>query len=86
MVGLSQNLMAPLSITNAGVAIQSAGDVMVGGGCSVNSDGKGFPASVGPGAAANYDQGGTHGGRGEANTSATYGSYTNPTALGSGVE
>jgi hypothetical protein len=84
VVGLSQGSMSPYTITNQGVAIQSAGDVIVADGCSINADGTGFAVACGPGAPANYDQGGTHGGRGEGNAAATYGSYTNPTTLGSG--
>jgi len=49
---------------------------------SLNADGKGFSAGQGPGAQSNT--GGTHGGQGGANTKSTYGSFTNPTSLGSG--
>ena len=83
---LSQGAIAPYTVTNAGVAIQSAGDVSIAGnGSSINADGAGFPAYSGPGGAAYASSmGGTHGGRGDANTNATYGSYKTPTSLGSG--
>jgi hypothetical protein len=84
VVCLAQSNMTPYTITNAGVAIQVAGDVIVAGGSSINADGTGFLASFGPGASASGSQGGTHGGHGEGNTKVTYGSYTNPTTLGSG--
>ena len=78
---------SPYTITNAGVAIQSAGDVTIGGGNitnSIHADGKGFPRAQGPGGGAASGTGGTHGGSGCNNAIATYGSYTAPTTLGSG--
>jgi len=82
---LSQGAISPYTVTNAGVAIQCAGDVAIAGnGSSINADGAGFPANTGPGRAYASSMGGTHGGRGDANTNATYGSYKTPTSLGSG--
>jgi len=84
VVGLSQGSMSPYTITNRGVAIQSAGDVLIAGGSSINADFTGFASGNGPGGGTAVWWGGTHGGRGDSNTNATYGSYTNPTTLGSG--
>jgi hypothetical protein len=82
VVCLSQGSLSPYTITNRGVAIQSAGDVIVAGESSINSDSTGFLTSTGPGGSSSY--GGTHGGRCPTNPAATYGSATNPVCLGSG--
>jgi len=87
VVCLSQGSMSPYTITNRGVAIQSAGDVIVAGGSSINADGTGFPAGAGPGGSSPYGLAycsGTYGGRCPTNPAATYGSATNPVCLGSG--
>ncbi len=44
----------------------------------VNADGQGFDSSSGPGAGTGGHIGGTYGGTGGANTTATYGSFSNP--------
>jgi hypothetical protein len=91
VVGLSQGSLSPYTITNRGVAIQSAGDVVIAGGSSINADGQGFGALHGPGAGAQGNgtsSGGTYGGHGDDNTQtgtkSTYGSASAPTSLGSG--
>ena len=68
--------------------ILNVANITVGASGSINADGKGFAAGAGPGKGA-YPDGASHGGRnGDAltvgNTVATYGSFTNPTSLGSG--
>jgi len=63
----------------------TAGTVDIAG--SLNADGQGFDGEYGPGAGT-IDRGGSHGGQGanrnEGLPATTYGSVTNPTALGSG--
>jgi hypothetical protein len=52
---------------------------------TLSADGEGFGASSGPGKGGGYlSPAGTHGGRGGYNSKPTYGSFTNPVALGSG--
>ena len=62
----------------------TAGTLTIDSGGTVNADSEGFAAQAGPGANTGDNQGGTHGGVGFGNPSATYGSFTNPTSLGSG--
>ncbi len=71
-------------------AILNAGSVQVDAGSSINADGQGYLPGAGPGAAAANDSGGgSYGGKGGAGyngtpATATYGSTTAPTDLGSG--
>jgi len=51
---------------------------------SLNVDGRGYPAATGPGAGSGAGAGGTYGGTGQASNAAVYGSFSNPTDLGSG--
>ena len=81
VVCLGQNAGPVYDASARGVAIQSAGDVIIAGGCNLNADGKGFLKTQGPGGSS---AGGTYGGRGDQNAAATYGSATQPLCLGSG--
>ncbi len=84
VVCLAQNA-GPLYDTDAkGVEIVVADDLIVAVDASLHADGAGFPRHKGPGGAAAALQGGTHGGRGDNNTKATYGSASAPTCPGSG--
>ena len=76
---------APYTVTNAGAAIQSAGDVTIAAGCSINANATGFLCLKGPGAGTGLREGGNYAGLGQANVSTvTYGNPLAPTSLGSG--
>jgi hypothetical protein len=69
----------------AGVGVTiAAGSVQVDSGSRISADAQGYGTSMGPGGGDFYMKGGTHGGSGLNNTTATYGSYLAPTDLGSG--
>ncbi|MFC1570802.1 LamG-like jellyroll fold domain-containing protein, partial [Candidatus Omnitrophota bacterium] len=65
-----------------GTIYASSIDIRSGG--RISADSLGFDGWQGPGEADDYDIGGTHGGRGAENPRDTYGSNTEPLALGSG--
>jgi hypothetical protein len=67
----------------AGATITAA-TVQVDAGSAISADAQGYGLGLGPGGATDYFAGGTHGGRGRDNTTATYGSYSAPADLGSG--
>ncbi|OQB06345.1 MAG: Fibronectin type III domain protein [bacterium ADurb.Bin212] len=60
------------------------GDIDLQSGGSINTDGKGYEKRSGPGASTGGQMGATYGGTGFLNTKNTYGSFENPTDLGSG--
>lgn len=69
----------------SGQSIQVGGNAIIYRNASVTANYQGFDLGSGPGGGGT-SEGGTHGGRGGANSDATYGSITDPVSLGSGGE